>query len=112
MLPGYSSRMQQVPRPRVLLDDHPEVLTALQRLLAPSCDVVGHVSDGPALLEAAKRLQPDVIVMDVRMPGSTGLETCRQVIEAVPRTKVVVLTAADDSAFRRGHSSSVLRRSF
>ena len=91
----------QKPRPRVLLaDDHAGILTALQRMLEPSCQVVGRVTDGSALLEAAERYQPDVIVLDVTMPELDGLEACRQIKMAAPHTRIVFLTAADDAAIR------------
>ena len=58
------------PRQRVLLvDDHPEVLRALRRFLAPSCDIVGEATNGQAALGAAAELKPDVVVLDVAMPG-------------------------------------------
>ena len=93
--------MPQKPRPRVLLaDDHAGMLSALQRMLEPSCDVVGRVMDGRALLEAAGRYQPDVIVLDVTMPEIDGLEACRQIMVAAPNTRIVFLTADDDAAVR------------
>lgn len=109
------SCMSQNTRPRVLLaDDHPEILTALRRMLMPYCDIVGQASDGRALLEAAGTLRPDVIVLDVRMPGINGLEACRLLKQAAPDSKVVVLTAADDAVVRRkafdlGASAFVLK---
>ena len=63
-------------------------------------EVVGRVTDGSALLEAAERYQPDVIVLDVTMPGIDGLEACRQIKMAAPHTRIVFLTAADDAAIR------------
>ena len=90
------------PRPRVLLaDDYAGILTALRRLLAPSCDVVGWVSDGTVLLETVVRLRPDVVILDVRMPSINGLDMCRQIRETAPATKVIVFTAADDAEIRR-----------
>ena len=72
-------------RPRVLLaDDHPSLLTALKRLLAPDCDVVGSVTDGAAALAETTRLQPDVVVLDVFMPGLDGLEVCRAITHTNP----------------------------
>ena len=60
-------------RPRVLLaDDHPDVVKAVCRSLARDCEVVGSVADGRALLETARRLQPDVIVLDVNLPNVHG----------------------------------------
>ncbi len=88
-------------RPRVLLaDDYPSLLTALKRLLAPSCDVIGQASTGEELLEAATRLKPDVIVADLRMPDVNGLEACAALKQSVPQAKVIILTAADDVAVR------------
>ena len=93
--------MPKQARPRVLLaDDHVEVLTALQRLLEPSCDIIGRATDGTALLEAAQALEPDVIVLDMFLPAVDGLEACRRIRQARPETKVVLLTAADGPAFR------------
>ena len=57
-------------RPRVLIaDDYPDIVNAVSRLLSLDCDIVGTVADGSELLEAARRLQPDVIVLDVNLPN-------------------------------------------
>ena len=86
-------------RPRVLLaDDYPDMVKAVSRLLALDCEIVGSVSDGGALLEAARRLQPDVIVLDVNLPNVDSLEACREITRVNPTTKVVMFTALDDSA--------------
>jgi CheY-like chemotaxis protein len=83
--------------PRILLaDDFPELLTVIQRLLAGYCEVVGIVNDGAALLEAAERLQPDLIVLDLNMPTVSGLEACRRITKAYPRIKVILVTALRD----------------
>ena len=88
-------------RPRVLVaDDHPEVSKAVCRMLALDCEIVGTVADGSALLEAAQRLEPDVVVLDVNLPNVHGLEACRQITQAIPEIKVIVFTALDDSAVR------------
>ena len=80
--------------PRVLIaDDYPDMVKAVSRLLMLDFDVVGTVADGAALLEAAARLQPDVIVLDVNLPGIDGLEACRRITQAQPAVKVVVFTA-------------------
>lgn len=85
-------------RPRVLIaDDHPGVLTSLQRLLAFDCDVVGTVNDGGALLEAVVRLQPDVVVADLHLPTVSGLDACRQLIRRNPALKVILLSGTDDA---------------
>jgi len=84
-------------RPRVLVaDDHPGMTKAVCRLLALDCEVVGSVADGSTLLEAAQRLQPDVIVLDLSLPTVHGLDACRQVTQAHPQIKVIVFSAATD----------------
>ncbi len=87
-------------RPRVLLaDDYPEIVKAVSRLLSLDCDVVGTVADGRVLLETARRLQPDVIVLDVNLPRVQSLEACREITRVSPEMKVIMFTAgADPSA--------------
>ena len=85
--------------PRVLLaDDYPDIVKAVSRLLAPHCEIVGTVSDGGALFEAVRRLQPDVIVLDVNLPNVHSLEACREITRVNPTTKVVMFTAMNDRA--------------
>ena len=89
-------------RPRVLVaEDHPEVAKAICRVLALDCDVVGSVSDGGAVLEAAQRLRPDVVVLDLNLPIVSGLEACRQVTEMNPEMKVIVFTAMNDPEIKQ-----------
>jgi DNA-binding NarL/FixJ family response regulator len=84
-------------RPRVLLvDDHPDMLKAVSRLLAVDCEVVGSVADGSALLETAQRLEPDVIVLDVNLPHVHALEACREITRMNPEMKVIMFTAMND----------------
>ena len=79
-------------RPRVLLaDDYPGMVTAVSRLLSLDCEVVGTVTDASALLESAQQLPPDVIVLDLNLPDLSGLEACRQLTQAHPQMKVIVL---------------------
>jgi DNA-binding NarL/FixJ family response regulator len=66
-------------RPRVLLaDDHQLLREAFAKLLEANCEVVGTVADGRALLEAAPKLRPDVVVLDIAMPMLNGLDAARQ----------------------------------
>ena len=89
-------------RPRVLVaDDHAEVAKAVCRVLALDCEIVGSVADGSAVLEAAQRLQPDVIVLDLHLPNVNALEACRQITAANPQTKVIVFTAMNDPDVRQ-----------
>ena len=86
-------------RIRVLLvDDHSIVLEGLQSMLKESeeFEVVGQARDGEEAVKAASELSPDVIVMDVMMPGKDGVEACREIMETLPETRVVMLTASTD----------------
>ncbi len=78
-----------VSRPRILLaDDHPIVAEGLQSLLAARFDVVGVVGDGQALLEAARSLEPDVVVADISMPLVNGIEATRRLAaRSSPRSR-------------------------
>jgi len=88
-------------RARVLIaDDHPGFVRALARVLSLDCDIVGVVSDGSEVAEAATRLQPVVAVVDVNLPTMTGLEVCRSMLETNPRAKVILMTAITDDALR------------
>jgi DNA-binding NarL/FixJ family response regulator len=103
--------------PRVLLaDDHALVLGAFERLLTPECTIVGQVGDGRALIEAADRLKPDVIVLDISMPLMNGLEAARYILQKDRHVKLVFLTMNEDpdlaaEAFRAGASGYLLKRS-
>ena len=89
-------------RPRVLLaEDHEEVAKAVCRVLALDCDVVGSVPDGSAVLEAAQRLQPDMIVLDLDLPNVNGLEACRRIMQVNPDAKIIVFTAMNDPDLRQ-----------
>jgi CheY-like chemotaxis protein len=84
-------------RPRVLLaEDHGAVAKAVCRMLAIDCDVVGTVADGSDVLEAAQRLLPDVIVLDLHLPHVNGLEACRQIKHVQPAAIVIVFSAMTD----------------
>ena len=89
-------------KPRVLIaDDHPDLVKAITRVLTLDYEVVGVVSDGSAVPEAAQRLKPDVIVLDLNLPNVSGLEACRQITQANPAAKVIVFTAMDDPHLRQ-----------
>jgi DNA-binding NarL/FixJ family response regulator len=102
---------------RVLLaDDHTLLAEAFERLLAPDYEVVGLVADGRELLEAAPRLKPDVVVLDVTMPLLNGLDAGRQLKEKMRAVRLVFLTMNEDpqvaaEAFRIGASGYLLKRS-
>jgi two-component system, NarL family, response regulator LiaR len=87
------------PAIRVLLvDDHPVVRQGLRALLSTheGIEVVGEADDGEAAVAAADRLPPDVVLMDVVMPGLDGVEALRRIGERRPQTRVVMLTSYAD----------------
>ena len=103
-------------RPRVLLaDDHQMLLDALKRVVEPRCEVVGMVSDGRALLTAAVKLQPDIVVLDIAMPQLNGLDAARHLKPAMPKLKLIFMTMNEDpdlvgEAFRAGASAFLLKQ--
>jgi DNA-binding NarL/FixJ family response regulator len=105
------------PKPRLLLaDDHAIVREGLSRLLESDFQIIGTVGDGRALLEAAQKLKPDVIVADLSMPLLNGLEALRQLQRANLRCKVVILSMHADvefasEALRMGASAYVVKHS-
>ncbi len=104
-------------RPRVLLaDDHALLLGAFEKLLSAEYDIVGQVSDGRALVDAADQLKPDVIVLDISMPFLNGLEAARHIKQKTRGVKLVFLTMNEDTdlaaeAFKAGASGYLLKRS-
>jgi DNA-binding NarL/FixJ family response regulator len=100
----------------VIADDHTLIVEAFKKLLEPACEVVGTVTDGRALLAAARDLRPDVVVLDVAMPLLNGLDAGRS-IKKIDRTiRLVFVTACEDpdiaaQALRAGGSAYLLKRS-
>jgi DNA-binding NarL/FixJ family response regulator len=89
---------KQPARTRVLLaDDSPAVLRGIRQLLAPEFEIVGSVSDGLALVAAAKALKPDIMIVDVMMPGLSGLEAVRRLRKLTRFNAIaIILTVFDD----------------
>lgn len=105
-------------RVRVLLaDDHPLYRRGLRQLLdGAQSEVVGEVEDGLTAVEQARELQPDVVVMDLNMPGLGGVEATRQLTADSPHVAVLVLTMHDDdesvfAAMRAGARGYLLKGS-
>ena len=85
---------------RILLaDDHRKLLKLTRGLLEPAFDVLGCVEDGESLVEAAGKLQPDVIVTDISMPKLEGIEAANRLRESGSSSKIVFLTAHADPDF-------------
>ena len=81
----------------VLADDLSPVLSAVSRLLQDSFEIVGRASDGLHALEAIMTLDPDVAVLDISMPGMSGIEVARELRSRGARAKVVFLTVHEDA---------------
>ena len=100
----------------VLVDDQAMVRTGLRMVLAaePDIDVVGEAADGAAGVRVVTEQQPDVVLLDVRMPGMDGLEAARRILAAELPTRVVVLSTFDEdeyvaAALRAGVSGFLLK---
>src|ERR1700675_1849719 len=90
----------EMTKPRILLaDDHLEVLAALRSILDKLGEVVGMVTDGQALVEAARRLQPDLIFSDISMPRLNGLDATRALQTCAPQSKVIILTVHREAIY-------------
>ncbi len=89
-------------RVRVLLaDDHRIVAEGLKSLLVSEFDLVGVVEDGRAMVDAAKRLRPDIIVADITMPHLNGIEALEEIKKFDPHARVIFLTMHRDVAYAR-----------
>ena len=91
------------------------LLDGLKGVLEPRCEVVGTARDGRALLEAAVRLQPEIIVLDIAMPQLNGLDAARHLKQTMPRAKLVFMTMNEEpdlvrEAFRAGASAFLLKK--
>ncbi|MCL6645618.1 MAG: response regulator transcription factor [Dehalococcoidia bacterium] len=102
----------------LLVDDHAVIRQALRMLLEaqPELEVVADVENGREAVQAVERLQPDVVLMDVVMPGLNGLEATRQIRRIAPSTRVVMLSGFVDEdqlldAIRSGASGYIVKKS-
>lgn len=104
-------------KPRLLLaDDHTILVEGLKALLAPEFEVVATATDGREVLKAAKMHQPDLILLDISMPGLNGIEAARRLKQANPGAKLIILTMHADlsfvrAAFEAGATGYVLKQS-
>jgi len=100
----------------VLADDHTLLIEALKNLIEPEFEVVGMFADGLSLVNEAPRLDPQVIIIDVRMPTMNGLNAGERLKQLMPSVKLVYLTQDQDpdiaaQAFRLGASAYLLKNS-
>lgn len=100
----------------LVVDDHQIVRQGIRSLLSnhPEFDIVGEAADGPTALKQVQQLLPDVTLLDIRLPGESGLEVLRQIREVQPEAKVLMLTSFDDeeyvlNALRAGAQGFVLK---
>ncbi len=101
----------------VLVDDHEVVRLGLKALLErhPHFEVVGEAGSAREAMEQVEALEPDVVVMDIRLPGVSGIEACEEIVNRHPDIKVIMLTSyAEDemlfSAIRAGASGYILKQ--
>jgi two-component system response regulator DevR len=101
----------------LLVDDHEVVRLGLKALLQryPQFEVVGEAGTGREAIEQAARIKPNIVLMDIRLPGPSGIEACEEITNADPEIKVIILTSyAEDemlfSAIRAGASGYVLKQ--
>lgn len=85
----------------VLADDHSVVRKGVREFLEeePDIDVIGEASDGLQAVELATELQPDVVVMDIKMPQLSGVDATKRIRSAAPKVRVLALTAYDDDPY-------------
>jgi two-component system NarL family response regulator len=109
--------MEETTSLRVLIvDDHALFRRGLQMVLKqePDIDVVGEAADGHEAVDKAQELMPDVVLMDVRMPGQSGIKATEQIRERLPHAKILMLTISDDetdlyNAIKAGASGYLLK---
>ncbi len=101
----------------VIVDDHEVVRLGLRSLLEhhPQFEVVGEAGNAKDAIELVGQLNPDIVLMDIRLPGTSGIEACEEITRSFPNTRVVMLTSyAEDemlfSAIRAGASGYVLKQ--
>lgn len=83
----------------LMIDDHTLFRSGIKLLLQrqADCEIVGEAGDGPTGVQQAKLLQPDVILLDLHMPGTTGLQTIPLLREQVPSAQIIMLTVSEDA---------------
>src|SRR5687767_2424631 len=100
----------------VIADDHVFFRDGVRSLveMAPDLELVGEAGTGDEAISLAARLQPDVILMDIQMPGTNGIEATRQIVQASPHIRVLMVTMFEDdqsvfTAMRAGARGYLLK---
>jgi DNA-binding NarL/FixJ family response regulator len=114
--PAASGERDSEPIRTLIVDDHALFRRGLEMVLEaePDIELVGEASDGEEAVSKAGEALPDVILMDIRMPRSSGIEACRALKELAPSAKIVMLTISDEEedlfeAIRAGASGYLLK---
>ena len=101
----------------LLVDDHEVVRLGIKSLLErhPQFHVIGEAASAREAIEQVTALTPDVVIMDIRLPGTSGIEACEEIVNRFPQTRVIMLTSyAEDemlfSAIRAGASGYILKQ--
>ncbi len=91
--------MEITPIRILVVDDHAIVREGLTKILSqePDFQIVGEAADGASALTVVERLRPDIVLLDLRMPGGDGIEVCRSITTRFPEVRVIILTAFLDS---------------
>jgi DNA-binding NarL/FixJ family response regulator len=119
-VPGRKEVSPDGPRPEpirtMIVDDHALFRRGLEMVLEdePDIELVGEAGDGAEAVARAAEALPDIVLMDVRMPRSNGIEACRAMKDAAPSTKIIILTISDEEedlfeAIRAGASGYLLK---
>jgi len=110
--PGITSSPTRV----IIVDDHPLFLAGLRAMLSaiPNTEVVAEATTGAAAVDAARRLDPDIVLMDLDMPVMNGVEATRRIVNECPGARVLVLTMLEDrdsvyAAMRAGAHGYLLK---
>ena len=98
------------------VDDHGTFSSRLRKVLEPHAEWVGSTEDGAAAMDLVAELSPEVVLLDISMPGKSGLELAREIRELLPEVKVIIVSMHADvvyveEALRAGASGYVLKRS-
>lgn len=101
----------------LLVDDHAAIRQQVKELITAEAGiaVIGEATDGLEAITRARELEPDLVLMDVRLPGQSGLEATRQLKDEMPKVKVIILTLFDlpiyrDTALAYGASDYVIKK--